>query len=110
MNRRSFLRGLFGAAAVATAPTYFFAPIGGWKSDTIVNPNEVAIGQYADYVNISDFDIKTAISYSVRFSMGLPPDATTRIRRVLTPPKPEPITIPHRTFLLGEDAIVITKL
>lgn len=39
MNRRSFLR-LFAAAApvAAVAPTYFFAPVGGWKSDVIVNP------------------------------------------------------------------------
>lgn len=41
MNRRSFLR-LFGAAApiIAAKPTYFFAPIGGWKSKSIVNPFE----------------------------------------------------------------------
>lgn len=40
MNRRSFLK-LFAAAgpAAAIAPTYFFAPIGGWKSDLIINPN-----------------------------------------------------------------------
>lgn len=32
MNRRSFLRILAGAAPVAAiAPTYFFAPLGGWK-------------------------------------------------------------------------------
>lgn len=39
MNRRVFLR-LLGAAApvAAVAPTYFFAPVGGWKSDVIVNP------------------------------------------------------------------------
>lgn len=43
MNRRNFLRTLFGAAAVQAAPTYFLPPIGGWKSDVIVNPNEIAI-------------------------------------------------------------------
>lgn len=39
MDRRSFLK-LFAAAGpvAAAAPTYFFAPVGGWKSDTIVNP------------------------------------------------------------------------
>ena len=40
INRRSFLRRLFGVATAAAAPTYFFAPIGGWKSDTIINPND----------------------------------------------------------------------
>jgi hypothetical protein len=42
MNRRGFLK-LFGGAAAAAVvapvvPTYFFSPIGGWKSDVIVNP------------------------------------------------------------------------
>jgi hypothetical protein len=37
MNRRNFLRLLAGAAA-APAVTYFLPPIGGWKSDVIVNP------------------------------------------------------------------------
>ena len=39
MNRRSFLK-LLGAAGpvAAVVPTYFFAPVGGWKSDVIVNP------------------------------------------------------------------------
>lgn len=39
MNRRSFLK-IFAAAGpvAAVAPTYFFAPVGGWKSDVIVNP------------------------------------------------------------------------
>lgn len=40
MNRRSFLK-LF--TAVTVAPTYFFAPVGGWKSDTIINPNEIVV-------------------------------------------------------------------
>jgi hypothetical protein len=42
MNRRSFLK-LFAAAGpvAAVAPTYFFAPVGGWKSDVVVNPNSV---------------------------------------------------------------------
>jgi hypothetical protein len=38
MNRRGFL-GMLGVAAVA--PTYFFAPIGGWKSDLILNPADL---------------------------------------------------------------------
>ncbi len=39
MDRRSFLRSFFGGATVAAvAPTYFFAPIGGWKSDVIHSP------------------------------------------------------------------------
>jgi hypothetical protein len=38
MDRRSFLRMLGLAAPVAAvAPTYFFAPVGGWKSDVIIN-------------------------------------------------------------------------
>lgn len=37
MNRRRFLSILAGAGA-ASATSYFFAPIGGWKSDVIVNP------------------------------------------------------------------------
>lgn len=40
MNRRGFLRSLLGAAVVAAKPTYFFAPIGGWSSPTIINPYE----------------------------------------------------------------------
>lgn len=39
MNRRNFLRLLAGAGA-ASATSYFFAPVGGWHSDVIVNPNE----------------------------------------------------------------------
>lgn len=34
MNRRSFL-GLLGGLCAASATSYFFAPIGGWKSDVI---------------------------------------------------------------------------
>ncbi len=43
VSRRSFLR-LLGllAPVVAAAPKYFFAPIGGWKSDVIVNPIDIA--------------------------------------------------------------------
>lgn len=39
MDRRGFLK-LFAAAApvAAIAPTYFFAPIGGWQSDVIHSP------------------------------------------------------------------------
>lgn len=42
LSRRGFFR-LLGAAAVAPvlepiAKRYFFSPIGGWKSDVIVNP------------------------------------------------------------------------
>jgi hypothetical protein len=38
VNRRSFL-GLLAGAGAATATSYFFAPIGGWKSDVIIDPN-----------------------------------------------------------------------
>jgi hypothetical protein len=53
LTRRGFFR-LFGGAAAAVAvaavaPTYFIPPIGGWKSSTIINPNECTIGHYADY-------------------------------------------------------------
>jgi hypothetical protein len=37
MNRRSFLS-LFAGAAAASTVSYFLPPIGGWKSDVIVNP------------------------------------------------------------------------
>ena len=40
LNRRSFLSLLAGAGA-ASATSYFFAPIGGWKSDVIVHPRRV---------------------------------------------------------------------
>jgi hypothetical protein len=56
LSRRSFLGMLgLGAATAAVAPTYFFAPIGGWKSDTIINPlyNEVSaaeLEQVRDYL------------------------------------------------------------
>jgi hypothetical protein len=44
MNRRGFLKLFASAAPVAVvAPTYFFAPIGGWKSDVIVNPDYYGI-------------------------------------------------------------------
>lgn len=36
MNRRRFL-GLLAGAGAASATSYFFAPIGGWKSDVIVH-------------------------------------------------------------------------
>lgn len=44
MDRRSFLK-LFAAAGpvAAVAPTYFFAPIGGWKSDVIVHPKVIMV-------------------------------------------------------------------
>lgn len=38
LTRRGFLKMLGMAAPVAVAPTYFFAPIGGWKSDLIAQP------------------------------------------------------------------------
>lgn len=38
MNRRRFLSILAGAGA-ASATSYFFAPIGGWKSDVIAQPS-----------------------------------------------------------------------
>lgn len=44
MDRRGFLRLLAGAGvAAATNPVHFLAPIGGWKSDVIVNPNDGAL-------------------------------------------------------------------
>jgi len=44
MDRREFLRMLGMAGPVAAAaPTYFFAPIGGWHSDVIVNPNRKVV-------------------------------------------------------------------
>lgn len=46
MDRRSFFRGLFGAVAVAsTNPVSFFAPIGGWSSDVLINPYTGPISQ-----------------------------------------------------------------
>ena len=45
MDRRSFLK-LFAAAApvAAVAPTYFFAPVGGWHSDVIVHAPPTVMG------------------------------------------------------------------
>ena len=41
MDRRGFLKLLAGAGvAAATNPVHFLAPIGGWKSDVIVNPHQ----------------------------------------------------------------------
>jgi hypothetical protein len=41
MNRRNFLRSFLGAAVVAsTNPVHFIAPIGGWSSPTIINPQD----------------------------------------------------------------------
>lgn len=43
VSRRSFLRLLGMAAPVAAAaPKYFFAPVGGWHSDVIANPFDIA--------------------------------------------------------------------
>jgi hypothetical protein len=39
MDRRGFLRLLAGAAAASTT-AYFLPPIGGWRSDVIVNPRD----------------------------------------------------------------------
>lgn len=40
VSRRGFLKFLGAAVPIAAvAPTYFLPPIGGWKSDVIVNPN-----------------------------------------------------------------------
>lgn len=41
MNRRRFLSLLAGAGA-ASATSYFFAPIGGWKSDVIAQPKTLS--------------------------------------------------------------------
>ena len=41
LNRRNFLRLAAGAVAVPTV-SYFFAPVGGWKSDVIVHPKDPA--------------------------------------------------------------------
>jgi hypothetical protein len=38
-TRRGFI-GMLGAVAVK--PTYFFAPVGGWTSDVIINPNNLS--------------------------------------------------------------------
>jgi hypothetical protein len=46
MNRRSFLKLLSAVAPVAAVtPTYFFAPVGGWKSDVISHPYSLSFGQ-----------------------------------------------------------------
>ena len=47
MDRRGFLRSLGLVLPVAAvAPTYFFAPIGGWKSTIITNPNLLSMGNW----------------------------------------------------------------
>ncbi len=71
MNRRGFIRLLGIGAASAVVPKYFLPPIGGWRSDTIVNPyddpnfigNRVfTIGSYADYFSFSDLALQTSIN------------------------------------------------
>jgi hypothetical protein len=95
MNRRGFLKLFGGAAAVATvAPTYFFSPIGGWKSDVIVNPTtyivgqNAYVGQYADYLKFSDLALETPIDpmlgqlFGYRMTVTLEALTSTRIARV----------------------------
>jgi hypothetical protein len=66
MDRRSFLRNLLGAAPViAVAPKYFFAPIGGWKSDVIVNPGEAIFYLAPDQWGLADVDALTLESLRV---------------------------------------------
>jgi hypothetical protein len=71
LSRRGFLRMLGAVAPAATlAPKYFFAPVGGWKSETIVPPgystflvgkDALMIGSYADYHSHFDMRLETAI-------------------------------------------------
>lgn len=59
MNRRSFLRMLASAAPVAAvAPTYFFAPVGGWKTR---NPAADALANFLACMCMNNLDnIETA--------------------------------------------------
>ena len=68
MNRRSFLK-LFAAAGpvAAVAPTYFFAPVGGWKSDVILNPWDT-LTPYQVRLNAA---LQAIDSYMERVNLGI---------------------------------------
>jgi hypothetical protein len=69
MNRRRFLAILAGAAPVAAvAPTYFFAPVGGWKSDVIVRPPEDVDEDEDGSLGYNFYDLRSgcALLYAVK--------------------------------------------
>lgn len=73
MNRRGFLKLLGAAAPVALAkPTYFFAPVGGWASDVIINPSEEGLlpyavnnGSYSTWINKTPAEILADFNFTM---------------------------------------------
>jgi hypothetical protein len=74
MNRRGFLKMLgLAAPAAVVAPKYFFAPLGGWKSDVITNPSDFydVAGQTLFPVYGPDGGIADMVFWMVRANTGL---------------------------------------
>ena len=81
MNRRNFFRLLTGAAVTPVlAPLAKLFPTVPEK--TYIQGSEAVIGNYADYLQVSDFIVGSAISYNVKFAVGLPPNSNIRVRNV----------------------------
>lgn len=62
MNRRGFLKGLFTASAIVAVAPELLIPDGKVFifPSNIVTPS-YTIGQYADYINFSDFSLQTTL-------------------------------------------------
>ena len=91
LSRRGFL-GLFaGAAAHKAGRKFFFAPIGGWKSDVIVNPvlagnaffTSTWISRQALAVLLSNLELSQNLnrSYDQEFSCDLAIGQKVNIRK-----------------------------
>lgn len=66
MNRRTFLRILAGTAPViAVAPTYFFAPKGGWPADGSARAKEFIGRWLLDQVGNERFDYVHPYHYEI---------------------------------------------
>lgn len=66
MQRRNFLHGLFGiAAAAAVAPLAKFIPAPAPIPAPVKATVTATIGQYADYINISDLAMQTDLPWEL---------------------------------------------